>query len=405
LALLAGLGGAQEPSATVALAPLAAPQAQASSAALGSAAPNKHELHSQALHSALQDQDPAAPARPAFLGTSICGKQLHLGDTPPEVRALRVIQLRFEGSVGSPRRGVRTREAAEQFCNELRQRISAGEDFGALARQYSDASNAVNGGLVGVVPPGVLGDGLDPWLFAAEHQELSPVVFTAAGYMLAQRIQERVGARVIRVEDRGPEGWARARDLLKRLEEGADFSQLAGELSEDEESKARGGAFAIFERGSGDSMIKAAAFETPIGQIAGPIDTPLGLFLVQAVAPDSLPPELFKNPWARFSAILISFDQATVEFDPLPGRNAATAEVVAQQVTERLRRGEDFAELAAQVNDDPGQGRERRGDVGWFHRQQPGLQSFLRANFDAEVGTVLDPVPLNVGYVILMRTR
>jgi parvulin-like peptidyl-prolyl isomerase len=353
-----------------------------------------------------QEPGPSVPPSPAPRPpVSVFAETLQLGAEPPELRALRVIQVRFEGSVGSPRKNVKTREEAERFTQELRERAAAGADFSELARRHSDASNAINGGLVGVVPPGLLGDALDAWLFSAQAFELSPVLFTAAGYMLAQRIPERVGARAIQIQGTGPESWARARDLLARLEAGAEFADLAAEINDDPALKERRGALAVFERGSGDSMIKAAAFDTPLGQVSAPVETPLGLFLVQPVAPDSLPPELAPKVWARFNGMLISFDEARLPVAQLPGRNAAEAELVAAELLERLRAGEDFAELAARYNDDPAGGRERRGDVGWFHRHQPGLPNFVRANFELEPGECSDPIPLNVGYLILQRTR
>jgi parvulin-like peptidyl-prolyl isomerase len=353
-----------------------------------------------------QEPGPPPPPSPAPRpAVSVFAETLHLGEQPPELRALRVIQVRFEGAVGSPRKNVKTREEAERFAQELRARVAAGADFAELARRHSDASNALNGGLLGVVPPGLLGDALDAWLFSAQAFDLSPVLFTAAGYMLAQRIPERVGARAIQIQGTGPESWARARELLARLEAGQDFAALAGEVNDDPALKERRGAMAVFERGSGDSMIKAAAFDTPLGQVSAPVETPMGLFLVQPVAPESLPPELAPKVWARFNGMLISFDEARLPVAQLPGRNAAEAELVAAQMIERLAAGEDFAELAARFNDDPAGGRERRGDVGWFHRHQPGLPNFLRANFELEPGEFSDPIPLNVGYLILQRTR
>lgn len=352
-----------------------------------------------------QPQPPAPPIPPKRAPASVFAETLHLGAEPPELRALRVIQVRFEGSVGSPRKNVRTREEAQRFTEELRAKLAAGADFAELARRHSDASNALNGGLLGVVPPGTLGAALDQWLFSAQAFELSPVMFTAAGYMLAQRIPERVGARAIQIDGTGPQSWARARELLVRLEAGADFSALAAEVNDDPALKERRGALAVFERGSGDSMVKAAAFDTPLGQVSAPVETPMGLFLVQAVAPESLPPELAPKPWARFNGMLVSFDGARLPVATLPGRNAAEAELVAARLVERLRGGEDFAALAAEFNDDPAGGRERRGDVGWFHRHQPGLPNFLRANFELELGEITDPIPLNVGYLILQRTR
>lgn len=90
-----------------------------------------------------ESQPPAQPKSPSERPpVSVFSETLHLGEAPPELRALRVIQVRFEGSVGSPRKNVKTREEAERFTQELRARVAAGADFAELARRHSDASNA-----------------------------------------------------------------------------------------------------------------------------------------------------------------------------------------------------------------------------------------------------------------------
>ncbi|MCL6414567.1 SurA N-terminal domain-containing protein [Aestuariirhabdus sp. Z084] len=76
-------------------------------------------------------------------------------------------------------------ETVSQLANELKQRIDAGEDFAALAKEYSaDAFSAQQGGDLGVVEDGFLGETFDDTLSSLEPGEVSAPVKTEFGYQL-----------------------------------------------------------------------------------------------------------------------------------------------------------------------------------------------------------------------------
>jgi len=71
----------------------------------------------------------------------------------------------------------------------------------------------------------------------------------------------------------------------------------------------------------------------------------------------------------------------------------------AEEVFERLQAGEDFAELAQELSDDPGS-KEEGGDLGWFGRGRM-LPEFEAVAFSLPVGEISEPFTTTYGYHIL----
>ena len=65
---------------------------------------------------------------------------------------------------------------------------------------------------------------------------------------------------------------AKAEDIIKQLQAGADFAKLAEKYSDDAGSARNGGNLGWISRGGGDSAFEAALFDiTKVGDIAGPV--------------------------------------------------------------------------------------------------------------------------------------
>jgi peptidyl-prolyl cis-trans isomerase D len=97
--------------------------------------------------------------------------------------------------------------------------------------------------------------------------------------------EEQVRARhiLIKVTPSRPEAQAESALLAarRRIEAGEDFSQLAGELSEDEGSATRGGSLGYFGRGQMVKPFEDAAFGAPVGTIVGPVKSDFGFHLIE----------------------------------------------------------------------------------------------------------------------------
>ena len=78
----------------------------------------------------------------------------------------------------------RSAEQALALANDLRRRISQGEEFTVLAKDYSDDPHAQEGGLLGWIKPGELLPELDHALFSLAPQEVSMPVQTRIGIHL-----------------------------------------------------------------------------------------------------------------------------------------------------------------------------------------------------------------------------
>ncbi len=112
-----------------------------------------------------------------------------------------------------------------------------------------------------------------------------------------QQTGERVRARHILVsvtgESGAPTGWgqatpeqkARARkkilDLRKRLQKkGADFGELASQVSDDKGSAVNGGDLGFFTRGPMVPAFEETAFNLDVGKVSDVVETPFGLHLI-----------------------------------------------------------------------------------------------------------------------------
>ena len=71
----------------------------------------------------------------------------------------------------------------------------------------------------------------------------------------------------------------------------------------------------------------------------------------------------------------------------------------AKAALERIKKGEDFAKLAAELSKDPGSGKEG-GDLGWFEKERM-VPEFAEAAFKLDKGGVSDLVKTQFGFHII----
>lgn len=337
------------------------------------------------------------------LAVSLLAHPLHLGPEPPEVRTARYVQIAYsaaeEGASSS-----RTLTDALALARTVVTRARAGEDLAVLAARYSSGWNARAGAVLGSFTPGALEPPLDAFLFSAEVGEVSEPLVTPRGVLVLERVETWVGVRHILVAGHDEAARARACELLAVVRAGKAFAEIARAESDDAETAARGGALAIYERGPRDRLLKRLAFDLDVGEVGGPIETPCGFHLLQRVPPEDLDPGLREATFVRARGLLVSWEGAPAAPKGVT-RDGPTAKRLVEALHERIAAGESFAALASQVNDDPG-GRERGGDLGWLHRQDPGLAPALAEAFRLRPGALCDaPIPTPAGYLLLLRER
>lgn len=77
----------------------------------------------------------------------------------------------------------------EAACNELKDKIAAGEDFAKLAQQHSSCPSGQNGGDLGTFGPGQMVPEFDKVVFSAPVNEVQGPVKTQFGYHLLEVTQ------------------------------------------------------------------------------------------------------------------------------------------------------------------------------------------------------------------------
>ncbi|MFN0244208.1 MAG: peptidylprolyl isomerase [Planctomycetota bacterium] len=334
-----------------------------------------------------------------LLQTSLVARPMYLDDAPPELRTARHIVIADEPGGDA----ARARESTLRTAAEIESRLRDGAEFETIVRRHAGDDAARHGAILGTFARGMLAPELDRFLFGAEIEAVSAPIALERGVTILQRVETYAAVRQILVRGQDDAARKRAQSLLERVRGGGDFAAIAREHSEDAESAARGGQFAIYERGPRDTLLKATAFRLSVGETAGPIASPLGWHVIQRVAESAVDAALRENSFVRVRGILIRFDSAGGGA-LATNRNQAAAKALADAISERITTGEDMAALAAEFDEDIG-GRERRGDLGWIYRHAASLPAALRQAALLPVGGTTAPSTSPVGYLILRRER
>lgn len=97
------------------------------------------------------------------------------------------------------------------------------------------------------------------------------------------------------------------------------------------------------------------------------------------------------------------YDETTKAMAPEEEINArhilVEDEAQAKAVAERLKKGEDFAKVAAELSKDPGSGKEG-GSLGWFTKDRM-VPEFAEAAFKLNKGQVSEPVKSQFGWHVI----
>lgn len=76
--------------------------------------------------------------------------------------------------------------ATEEKCNQLKEKIEAGEDFAEIAKNHSICPSSKDGGALGEFGPGDMVDAFDAVVFSAEVNTVQGPVKTDFGYHLLE---------------------------------------------------------------------------------------------------------------------------------------------------------------------------------------------------------------------------
>ncbi len=212
----------------------------------------------------------------------------HLDEMPAEPDSVTVgsILVRIQPSP-------ETRRRVQAKVAEAQAALAAGEDFAAVARQYSEGPNARRGGRIGAVRPGDLFDrALEQAIFKLGEGEVSqPVVSSRGVHVLrVDRVLED-GARqisqiVFPVEITDAD-VAAARDRIEqarqRVQAGEAFSLVAAEVSEDPTAAQTGGLMGTFQLDELAPAFQEVLQDASVGEVSEPLRTDAGWYVFQLV--------------------------------------------------------------------------------------------------------------------------
>ena len=190
----------------------------------------------------------------------------------------------------SPEQLAERRARADQALG----RLKSGTDFGQVAAEFSDAPDALKGGVMGPRPA-------DRWptLFSDAARslkvgEVSPVLRSPAGFHIIRVVDRRVGGSsvivqqsrtrhiLIRVNELVSEADAtqRLRVLKERIENGTPFGELA-RLHSDDGSAARGGELGWISPGDTVPPFERTMNQLKINELSDPVRSDFGMHLIQ----------------------------------------------------------------------------------------------------------------------------
>jgi len=192
----------------------------------------------------------------------------------------------------SPEELQRLRAKAEQALKQLQ----AGTDFAQVSASFSDAPNALEGGALGWKNSGQI-----PALFAdalktLQPGQLSPILRSPNGFHILKLTNRRGGSSptviqqtharhiLIKLSEVVSESDAKHRmdDIKERLDNGANFADLARQYSEDG-SASSGGDLGWLNPGDTLPEFEKAMNELKDNEISQPIRTPFGWHIIQVL--------------------------------------------------------------------------------------------------------------------------
>ncbi|MFH1288101.1 MAG: peptidylprolyl isomerase [bacterium] len=163
--------------------------------------------------------------------------------------------------------------------------------------------------------------------------------------------------------------------ILDEIKAGGDFDELAKEKSEGPSAE-KSGDLGYFRNGDMVPEFSDAVFQMKKGEISGPVKTQFGYHIIRLE------------------------DRRTIE----PGERIRAYHIVtktqkeAQDLLERLKKGDDFEKLAKENSTGPSA--KKGGDLGYFKRGDM-VSEFENAAFNLEIGELSDIVKTDYGYHII----
>ncbi len=170
----------------------------------------------------------------------------------------------------------KTKQERYKELEEIYERISRGESFADLAKEYSDCGSASAGGDLGYFGRGEMVKTFENTAFSLKPGQVSDIIETQFGYHIIklEDIKEnQVRARHI-LKDLTPTSldslayYKLMQQIVEKYQQGEDFSSLARQYSDDQTSALKDGVIGIFPHGEYPPLYEEYFKDLQPGQIS-----------------------------------------------------------------------------------------------------------------------------------------
>ncbi len=178
--------------------------------------------------------------------------------------------------------------------------------------------------------------------------------------------------------------YEKAKMILEKIKQGADFAELAREYSEDPASAKRGGDLGMTSRGDFVPEFENTAFKLRDGQVSGIVQTQFGYHIIKMI---------------ERRGEKIHCRHILIQVMPTKEDELRTIETL-KEIRQRALNGEDFGKLALEYSDDDNVSKDM-GHLGEFELEKLALPQFKQVVENMKVGEISMPFKTDYGYHIV----
>lgn len=243
--------------------------------------------------------------------------------------------------------------------------------------------------------PNAIRKGAMDFLMNAENGAVSDVIKDEDGFKVVKLIESKDGEDtyvkashiLVNFGTDSAAAKQKAEEFAKKVREGANFGELAFQLSEDPSAKQNSGNLGWFTKGAMVKEFEEAAFNNPVGSIVGPIKTQFGYHIIKI--------EGKTNKEFKFAEIKESIVAGPTTKEIL--------KVKAEEIYNKVKDGQTLDTVAYEYKLTVANSGDvlRNGTVPFA----PGNTSIAKFGFDNEVGAVHTPIKTQGGYAVVQITE
>lgn len=204
-----------------------------------------------------------------------------------------------------------TKDSLMSYAGLILQKARSGEDFGLLAKNYSDDGTASNDGDLGWFGRGDMVPEFEEAAFALEPGEISDIIETQFGFHIVKVTDKKEGKvkashilfKFEPTEDDIQSKKAFADSLYQLLQQGSSFEDLAAKYSDDANSADKGGDLDWYAADQLSTEFVDAVAELQPNEFSQPVRGQFGFHILKVLDKKGARPLDFKEDYGDIEAI------------------------------------------------------------------------------------------------------